>query len=525
MTELDNGDAAVWFAHNHYQYDNVGREVARWRDEDGNKGERFWFNPANEITRAVYHADNVSTGNPSNWNRFRDYNYTPDLLNWTSVNDNGYLAPLGHNDLNQYTGINGFVPQYDGNFNQTTSYYGQTFAYNAQNQLVDGSMQATYDGLGRCVRRTVSGVTTLFTYDDWNPVTEWDGAGNWRGWTIYGAKADEVLLRYDAIYGPQVYKHDNQGSVTFILDGPTHVAEKYSYDVYGRPTIMDGAGNVHSQTAIGNRYMYTGREWIADLQVYDYRHRFYNPDTGRFLQTDPTGFDAGDMNLFRYCDDDPVDRSDPSGLIATDWTWSRLMWEQGSSSYGFNDLYQSYVNAGASGSAATVTGMPTREANIAPKSDTPTSDTTKSMQMTIAIDPATGQPKFEDGGYHRIYSVQLANADGKPQDGRGWYAQEEIKVRVNQCTGPGCHDGKFDVLTSNGKPLYELPRSGQARDRVGPLNPPKHNTSGNIIKDQRWWLQHGTEQKYLLPGVLRQTTTVNDGKSLNSIAPTSVPWD
>jgi RHS repeat-associated protein len=60
--------------------------------------------------------------------------------------------------------------------------------------------------------------------------------------------------------------------------------------------------------------MYTAREWIADLQLYDYRHRFYNPDTGRFLQTDPTGFDAGDMNLFRYCGDDPMDRSDPMGL-------------------------------------------------------------------------------------------------------------------------------------------------------------------------------------------------------------------
>src|SRR5256714_12280786 len=315
MTQLDNGDAAVWFSHNHYQYNNVGREVARWREEGGNKGEQFWFNPANEITRAVYQADNVWTGNASNWNRFRDYNYAPDLLNWTSVNDNGYLAPLAHNDLNQYTGINGFAPSYDGNFNQTTSYYGQTFVYNAQNQLVDGgSMRATYDGLGRCVRRTVGGNTLLFTYDGWNPIYEWDQSGNWVALNIYGPRADEILGRYDAVRGPLVYKHDNQGSVTFILDGPTHVAEKYTYDVYGRPTIMDGAGNVRGQTAMGNRFMFTGREWIAELQLYDYRHRFYNPDTGRFLQADSKGFDAGDMNLFRYVGDDPVDKTDPTGL-------------------------------------------------------------------------------------------------------------------------------------------------------------------------------------------------------------------
>jgi RHS repeat-associated protein len=59
-------------------------------------------------------------------------------------------------------------------------------------------------------------------------------------------------------------------------------------------------------------------QWIGELGIYDYRHRMYNPDLGRFLQTDPTGFDAGDMNLFRYCDDDPVDRSDPTGL---DWNY------------------------------------------------------------------------------------------------------------------------------------------------------------------------------------------------------------
>jgi len=124
-------------------------------------------------------------------------------------------------------------------------------------------MQATYDGLGRCVRRTVGGVTTLFTDDKWNPITEWDSAGNWRGWTIYGAKTDEVVVRYDAIYGAQIYKQDNQGSVTFVLDGPTHVAEKYSYDAFGRPAIMDGAGNVRRQSGIESRYMFTGREYIA----------------------------------------------------------------------------------------------------------------------------------------------------------------------------------------------------------------------------------------------------------------------
>jgi RHS repeat-associated protein len=320
LTALNNGDAYVWFSHTHYQFDNVGREVARWRDEDGFKGERFWFNAADQLTRAVYQADNVATPNPSNWTRFRDYNHEAGLLNWTSVNDNGYLAQLQHSQLNQYTNVNTVPISFDGNFNQTSSYYGHSYLYNAQNQLVGGSMQATYDGLGRCVRRTLGGNTLLFTYDGWNPIIEWDASNNFRGWTIYGAGADEVLLRYDATYGPLIYKHDNQGSVTFLLQGNNQIVEKYTYDAYGRPTVTSWDYNTNSwkapsdRSSYGNRYMFTGREWLADVQLYDYRNRLYNPDTGTFVQKDPLGFGGGDANLFRYCGGDPVNKRDPSGL-------------------------------------------------------------------------------------------------------------------------------------------------------------------------------------------------------------------
>jgi len=46
---------------------------------------------------------------------------------------------------------------------------------------------------------------------------------------------------------------------------------------------------------------------------------------GRFLQTDPIG-QADDPNLYAYVKDDPVDRSDPTGLIEDDQqrTGSRL---------------------------------------------------------------------------------------------------------------------------------------------------------------------------------------------------------
>src|SRR5204863_1330856 len=112
-----------------------------------------------------------------------------------------------------------------------------------------------------------------------------------------------------------------------LLDQGGSILERYRYDAFGKPTILSTNNTQLSTSAYGNRFLFTGREYIQELGIYDYRHRMYHPGLGRFLQMDPSGFDAGDMNLFRYCDDDPVDRSDPTGLVESDTNssiWNRM---------------------------------------------------------------------------------------------------------------------------------------------------------------------------------------------------------
>jgi len=74
-------------------------------------------------------------------------------------------------------------------------------------------------------------------------------------------------------------------------------------------------GNNQPRSWYGNRFMFTGREYLQELGIYDYRHRMYHPGLGRFLPDHPMGFDAGDMNCSAICDDDPVDGTDPTGLL------------------------------------------------------------------------------------------------------------------------------------------------------------------------------------------------------------------
>jgi RHS repeat-associated protein len=309
------------------------------------------------LTWAEYNADQVWTAeDPPNESRWVEYTYTPDMLNRQSLNDAGSITNYGVNPLNQYTSLDGQPPGYDGNFN-LTAFEGMQAEYDAQNRLLSATkngvtVQFTYDGLGRCVRRSVNGAPTRFIYDDWKPILEFDGAGAHKAWNVYGTGPDEILMRSINWYDHLWYQNDPHGNVFTILDDSGSWVEKYTYDAFGKPTITEWHqwyGTERGGSWVGNRFMFQGREWIPELGIYDYRHRMYLPKLGRFLQTDPLGlqtegvkltagqkslfspggtapeaFSSSEMNLYRYCGDDPVNKMDPNGTLA--WFIAIPLW-------------------------------------------------------------------------------------------------------------------------------------------------------------------------------------------------------
>ena len=65
------------------------------------------------------------------------------------------------------------------------------------------------------------------------------------------------------------------------------------------------------------------------------RNRYYDPETGRFTQSDPIGL-AGGMNLYGFAGSDPVSYSDPFGLCPMCGAYA--VFEIGASAYDLYDL-------------------------------------------------------------------------------------------------------------------------------------------------------------------------------------------
>ncbi|MCC5834615.1 MAG: RHS repeat-associated core domain-containing protein [Opitutales bacterium] len=172
--------------------------------------------------------------------------------------------------------------------------------------------------------RPYNGETTFLVYDEWSLIAEYDASGQLKARYVHGLRIDEVILTVND-HGTFFHHHDALGSVTQLTDVNGVVVESYQYDVYGNVTIFDGSDDFLETSAINNRFLFTGREYLPELGLYDYRNRIYSADLGRFVQTDPIRFDAGDVNIYRYVFNNPLRWVDPMGLSADlilvgDWT-------------------------------------------------------------------------------------------------------------------------------------------------------------------------------------------------------------
>jgi RHS repeat-associated protein len=133
---------------------------------------------------------------------------------------------------------------------------------------------------------------------------------------IPGAAIDERVAQIDANGAVTFIHNDKQNSVIAISDAVGNPVQRRGYGTYGETDPAQMVGTTSAGTT-PHPFGYTGRRWDPDLGLYYYRARWYDPQLGTFLETDPIG-ELDYVNLYSYVGLEPGNGTDPTGMCIED---------------------------------------------------------------------------------------------------------------------------------------------------------------------------------------------------------------
>ena len=250
----------------------------------------------------------------------KEYAYT--TSNTLGAATNTYTYSYGSGWKDQLTSFGGKACVYDLAGNPTT-YKGDTLSwegrllktYQKQNESATVSMNYTADGL-RVSKTVGNSSTSHYIYNGTTLVQE-------RTVTSSGTKYITFLYNGEGLTGfvydntLYTYRKNLFGDIIAVYQGSTKVAE-YAYDAYGKCTVILNTAGI----ATINPFRYRSYYFDSDLGLYYLQSRYYDPETGRFINADDVSYldpqSIHGLNLYAYCLNNPVMYVDPSGHFL-DW--------------------------------------------------------------------------------------------------------------------------------------------------------------------------------------------------------------
>ncbi|MCG7872835.1 MAG: GH-E family nuclease [Candidatus Thiodiazotropha lotti] len=246
----------------------------------------YSYDSADRLTQVDYPETSVVYTYDANFNRLSEVETR--LSDSAVIKDQSYA----YNNRNQLTGItdnldaaNNVTYSYDDNGNQTRKVKGTEttdFIYNARDELrqvqVGGSTvgQFLYDYQGMRVQKTGDRGVEQYHYDGKSVLAQYDETDQLIAHFQYGP--NRLLSLQEPGGDAEYYLFDSLGSPVNLTTGAGAVTARYQYDAWG---------NKRSETGTSfNRFGFTGHEEDTETGLIYAKARYYDPDTGRFLNQD-----------------------------------------------------------------------------------------------------------------------------------------------------------------------------------------------------------------------------------------------
>ena len=175
-------------------------------------------------------------------------------------------------------------------------------AYNRNTSVCSAGcvQQNHYDAEGLRNAVTENGSTTNFVYRNGMLSSELDADRNPVRRYVYG---NEYISQNNGS-SFSYYLDDEQGSIRYLTGSDGSIRNHYRYSAFGE--------SITAEETVPNRLKYNAQMADELTGLYYLRARYYNASLGRFTQEDVIYNDG--LNLYAYCNSNPVMYSDPSGF-------------------------------------------------------------------------------------------------------------------------------------------------------------------------------------------------------------------